>query len=112
LADEAWASALRSPKAGLTVEAARTFEAGLRRFPQDATHRQAYGICRQARRTGAGRCGRRRRAAPMLLSALALNDQLAESDDQLGMLALRRRRFPRGDRTLRAAAPERLGLHA
>jgi Flp pilus assembly protein TadD len=87
LADASVGLGIAQSEAGLTVEAARTFEAGLRRFPQDATHRQAYGIL-LGKLAETGDADAARRAAPMLLSALALNDQLAESHYQLGMLAL------------------------
>ncbi|MBL8173823.1 MAG: tetratricopeptide repeat protein [Bryobacterales bacterium] len=74
--------------AGMLKESQDTFEAGLRRFPQDAMHRQAYGVLlvKLAEAGGAGT----ERAIEMLQSALALDPALAEAHYQLGSLALAR----------------------
>jgi uncharacterized protein HemY len=65
---------------------AASFEAGLRKFPADAMHRQAYGVllARMAE-SGEATAGR---AVKMLESALALEPSLAEAHYQLGSLAL------------------------
>jgi len=64
--------AVAQSQAGLGQDAAATFEAGLTKFPNDAMHRQAYGVL----------------LARMLESALTLNPTLAEPHYQLGSLAL------------------------
>lgn len=74
-------------KAGLPREAAGTFETGLQRFPQDAMHRQAYGVL-LVKLAETGEPDAARRAQQLLTSALALDDKLAESHYQLGTLAL------------------------
>lgn len=72
--------------AGLAQDAEATFEAGLKKFPTDAMHRQAYGVLlvRMAE-SGDAPAGR---AVKMLESALALEPSLAEAHYQLGSLAL------------------------
>ena len=72
--------------AGLVKEAEATFEAGLKKFPKDAMHRQAYGVllARMAE-SGEAPAGR---AVKMLGSALALDPSLAEAHYQLGSLVL------------------------
>jgi tetratricopeptide (TPR) repeat protein len=78
--------AVAQSQAGLGQDAAATFEAGLTKFPNDAMHRQAYGVllARMAESGGAPA----ERAARMLESALTLNPTLAEPHYQLGSLAL------------------------
>ncbi|MFN7651038.1 MAG: tetratricopeptide repeat protein [Acidobacteriota bacterium] len=86
-ADASVGLGIAQSEAGLTAEAARTFTAGLQRFPRDAMHRQAYGVLLvKLAETGDGEAARQ--ARPMLLSALALNESLAESHYQLGLLEL------------------------
>ena len=72
--------------AGLAKDAEATFEAGLKKFPTDAMHRQAYGVllARMAE-SGEATAGR---AVKMLESALAVEPSLAEAHYQLGSLAL------------------------
>jgi len=72
--------------AGLAQDAEATFEAGLKKFPTDAMHRQAYGVllARMAE-SGDAPAGR---AVKMLESALTLEPSLAETHYQLGSLAL------------------------
>jgi len=72
--------------AGLVKEAEATFEAGLKKFPDDAMHRQAYGVL-LARMAESGEAPASR-AVKMLESALALEPSLAEAHYQLGSLAL------------------------
>jgi tetratricopeptide (TPR) repeat protein len=72
--------------AGLAKEAAATFEVGLKKFPNDAMHRQAYGVL-LARMAESGEAPAER-AVKMLESALALEPALAEAHYQLGSLAL------------------------
>ena len=67
-------------------DAAATFEAGLKKFPNDAMHRQAYGVL-LARMAESGEAPAER-AVKMLESALALDPSLAEAHYQLGSLAL------------------------
>jgi tetratricopeptide (TPR) repeat protein len=74
--------------AGLMKEAEATFLAGLKKFPKDAMHRQAYGVL-LARMAESGATSPDR-AAQMLESALALDASLAEAHYQLGSLALAR----------------------
>ena len=73
--------------AGLTAEAAATFEDGLRRFPRDAMHRQAFGVL-LVKLAETGQAGAAAQAARMLESALALDATLAEAHYQLGALSL------------------------
>ncbi len=73
--------------AGMLPEAAATFEDGLRRFPRDATHRQAYGVL-LVKRFETGEAEAAARAAAMLDSALLIDGTLAEAHYQLGALAL------------------------
>ncbi|MCC6362934.1 MAG: tetratricopeptide repeat protein [Bryobacterales bacterium] len=72
--------------AGLMQDAEATFQAGLKRFPHDAMHRQAYGVLLvKLAETGAAK---RSRAVEMLESALKMDPSLAEAHYQLGSLAL------------------------
>jgi tetratricopeptide (TPR) repeat protein len=72
--------------AGLTKDAEATFQAGLKKFPKDAMHRQAYGVLLvKLAETGAAK---RVRAVEMLKSALKMDPSLAEAHYQLGGLAL------------------------
>jgi tetratricopeptide (TPR) repeat protein len=82
--------------AGLLADAQATFEAGVKRFPTDAMHRQAYGVLlsKMAETGAAGKA----RAIEMLESALKLDPSLAEAHYQLGNLALS------GDDAVSAAA--------
>ena len=74
--------------AGLTGEAQATFEAGLKSFPADAIHRQAYGVL-LVKMAEAG-AAPFQRAAGMFTSALQLDPTLAEAHYQLGNLDLAR----------------------
>lgn len=76
-------------QAGLDRNAAATFEAGLARFPQDAMHRQAYGVL-MVKRAEAGDAQAATRAASLFEEALAMDGRLAEPHYQLGSLALAR----------------------
>lgn len=72
--------------AGLAAAAQATFEAGLKKFPGDAVHRQAYGVLLvKLAESGAATDAR---AAAMFESALKLDASLAEPHYQLGNLAL------------------------
>jgi len=73
--------------AGMAREAAETFEAGLKKFPQDPMHRQAYGV-HLVKMAEAGSAAARARAVEMLEEALAMDPGLAEAHYQLGNLAL------------------------
>ncbi len=72
--------------AGLLREAQATFEAGIRRFPGDPAHRQAYGVL-LIKLAEAG-AAPEARAIEMFHSALKLDPNLAEAHYQLGKLAL------------------------
>jgi tetratricopeptide (TPR) repeat protein len=74
--------------AGSLPEAARTLEAGTRKWPADAMHFQAYGVLllRMAEQgSAAGEQG-----PEMLRKALALDPSLSEAHYQLGNLAITR----------------------
>jgi len=75
--------------AGLTAKAVVTFQDGLRRFPRDATHRQAYGVL-LVKLFETGKASAASEATAMLESALAIDSSLAEPHYQLGALALER----------------------
>ena len=95
--------------AGLTKEAEATFRAGLKKFPKDAMHRQAYGVllARMAEAGAAAAGG----AAQMLDSALALDPSLTEAHYQLGCARARAGRCggrARELRSRRAQRPRRL----
>ncbi|MEO7650164.1 MAG: tetratricopeptide repeat protein, partial [Bryobacteraceae bacterium] len=71
--------------AGLSVDGVRTFEAGIKKWPSDAMHYQAYGVLLQRMaETGAAP---ETQAAAMFRKALELNPALAESHYQLGQMA-------------------------
>ena len=72
--------------AGMTEEATRTFEAGIRRFPDHALHYQAYGVL-LANLSESGQAPLSR-AVEMLEVALRHDASLAESHYQLGSIAL------------------------
>lgn len=80
--------AIAQSSAGLTKDAEATLLAGLKKFPQDALHRQAYGVL-LARMAESG-ATTPDRAIQMLESALAIDATLAEAHYQLGSLALAR----------------------
>lgn len=72
--------------AGLENDSVRTLEAGIARFPDDATHYQALGvILLQLSEHGRNTKGR---ARTMFEKALRLNGALAESNYQLGRIEL------------------------
>lgn len=75
--------------AGLSADAATTFADGLRRFPRDATHRQAYGVL-LVKLFETGKVSAAAEATAMLESALKIDASLAEPHYQLGALALAR----------------------
>ena len=92
--------------AGLDQDAGNTFELGLKKFPKDAMHRQAYGVL-LVKLSEAGTVPPER-AVRMLEAALNLDPSLAEAHYQLGGLA-----FARGDAAAavdRFAAAARNGL--
>lgn len=72
--------------AGMAREAQVTFEAGLAKFPEDATHRQAYGV--HLLKMAESGADTRARAVELLESALKMDASLAEAHYQLGNLAL------------------------
>lgn len=74
--------------AGMFQESQATFEAGLKRFPSDPMHRQAYGVL-LVKLAEAGSAPPQQ-AIDMLQSALRLDPSLAEAHYQLGNLALAR----------------------
>jgi Flp pilus assembly protein TadD len=74
--------------AGMLKEAESTFQLGLKKFPADAMHRQAYGVL-LVKLAEAGTASVEG-AAEMLESALKLDASLAEAHYQLGSLALSR----------------------
>jgi tetratricopeptide (TPR) repeat protein len=74
-------------RAGLTAQAAATFETGLKRFPTDAVHYQEYALM-LLKAADAGDAVAESRAVSLLESALALDSSLAEAHYQLGNRAL------------------------
>lgn len=90
-------------QAGLERDAAATFEAGLARFPEDAMHRQAYGVL-MVKRAEAGDTQAADRAASLFEEALAMDSRLAEPHYQLGSLALARGDAAEAVRQFEAAA--------
>ncbi len=80
--------AIAQSSAGLVNDAEATLIAGLKKFPNDALHRQAYGVL-LARMAESGSAPPAR-AIQMLESALAIDATLAEAHYQLGSLALAR----------------------
>ena len=72
--------------AGLEGDSIRTLEAGIERFPSDATHYQALGVVLLQRSEG-GR-DTKARARAMFAKALQLNAALEESNYQLGRMEL------------------------
>ncbi|MFN0167608.1 MAG: tetratricopeptide repeat protein [Bryobacteraceae bacterium] len=80
--------AIAQSAAGLTDAAIATFEAGIRRFPEDAMHRQSLGVLLV--RLGETREDVRARGIQLLESALRLDPRLPEAHYQLGNLALTR----------------------
>lgn len=72
--------------AGLLAEARRTLEAGLRKFPKDAAHHQAYGVLLVKMSESGTVSETEARAA--LEAALKLDGALPEPHYQLGNLAL------------------------
>jgi len=72
--------------AGLLPQAVQTLEAGIRKWPADAMHYQAYGVLllRMAEEGTASED----RGVQMLRKALALHSSLSEAHYQLGNLAL------------------------
>jgi tetratricopeptide (TPR) repeat protein len=72
--------------AGLTKDAEQTFTAGIRKFPKDAVHRQAYGVLLV--KIAELESATPDRAIASFESALELDPSLAESHYQLGSIAL------------------------
>jgi tetratricopeptide (TPR) repeat protein len=74
--------------AGLLPEAVQTLENGIRKWPSDAIHHQAYGVLLlKMSEEGAAS---EEKGVEMLRKALALNPALPEAHYQLGNLAIRR----------------------
>ncbi len=73
-------------KAGMTGEATRTLEAGIRRFSWHGPHYEAFGVL-LAQLADAGEAPRSR-AVAMFESALKLDNSLPESHYRLGNMAL------------------------
>ncbi len=73
--------------AGLVTDAVKTLEAGIRKWPEDAMHYQAFGVLllRMADEGSATEA----RGVQMLLKALELQPALSEAHYQLGNLALK-----------------------
>ena len=74
-------------RAGLSSQAAATFETGLKRFPRDALHYQEYALM-LLKAAEAGDVAAESRALSLLESALAIDSSLAEAHYQLGNRAL------------------------
>jgi len=74
--------------AGMLKESQATFEAGIKKFPNDAIHRQAYGVL-LVKLAEAG-SAMTQHAIAMLQAAIQLDPTLAEAHYQLGSLALTR----------------------
>lgn len=85
-ADASAGLGIAQSSAGLIEEARTTFEAGLRKFPKDAAHHQAYGVLLvKMAESGAAPEAKAREA---LEAALRLDPALPEPHYQLGNLAL------------------------
>jgi Flp pilus assembly protein TadD len=78
--------AMAQSNAGLNKDAESTFEQGIKAFPDDAMHRQAYGVL-LVKMAESG-IGAQDRAVRMLRSALSLDAKLTEAHYQLGSIAL------------------------
>ena len=89
-------------KAGMTGEAARTLETGIRRFAWHAPHYEAFGVL-LVQLADAGEAPRSR-AVGMFESALKLNSSLPESHYQLGNMALAEGKLQEAFTHLTAAA--------
>lgn len=85
-ADASAGLGIAQSSAGLTAEARATFEAGLRKFPKDPAHQQAYGVLLvKMAESGAATESKAREA---LETALRLDPALPEPHYQLGNFAL------------------------
>ncbi|MBS1825430.1 MAG: tetratricopeptide repeat protein [Acidobacteria bacterium] len=85
-ADASVGLGIAQSSAGMLKESQATFEAGLKKFPQDAMHRQAYGVL-LVKLAEAG-AATQDQAVNMLREALRMDPRLAEAHYQLGSLAL------------------------
>ncbi len=88
LADASVGLGIAQSSAGLLKQAKATFEAGLKAFPDDAMHRQAYGVLLV--KLAESGLEPAQHAARMLESALQIDPALAEAYYQLGNLAMSR----------------------
>jgi tetratricopeptide (TPR) repeat protein len=75
--------------AGMSKDAARNFEAGIRRFPKEARFREQYAVA-LLRQSETGDAQAESRAEELLRSALALDPALPDAHYQLGNLALKK----------------------
>ncbi|MBL8210602.1 MAG: tetratricopeptide repeat protein [Bryobacterales bacterium] len=101
-ADASVGLAIAQSSAGLARDAEATLLGGLKKFPNDALHRQAYGVL-LARMAESGSTPADR-AIQMLESALAIDATLPEAHYQLGSLALANEDAAAALRHLEAAA--------
>jgi tetratricopeptide (TPR) repeat protein len=85
--------------AGLTKEAGETFEAGFKKFPEDARLKAAYGavLLNQAE---SGDAQAETRGKQLLQEALALDSSLPDAHYQLGNLALNHGQIPEAEKHL------------
>jgi tetratricopeptide (TPR) repeat protein len=90
------------PAAGMAEAAKRTFEDGIKRFPQDARHHLDYALLLLGL-AEAGSEGARSQAEAQLKMALALDSHLYEADYQLGSMALESGRLSEAVNYLQAA---------
>ena len=82
--------------AGLLPQAVKTLEAGIRKWPGDAVHYQAFGVL--LLRMAEEGSDTEAQGVQMLVKALELNPALSEAHYQLGNLALKHGDSSRGNR--------------
>ena len=85
-ADASLGLAMAQTNAGLEKAAESTFEQSIKAFPNDAMHRQAYGVLLV--KLAESGLATENRAVRMLQSALALDATLTEAHYQLGSITL------------------------
>ena len=89
--------------AGMTEEAAATFEKGIREFPGDALHYQEYGLM-LLKKAASGDTKAELRAVSLLRKAVTLDETLSEAHYELGNVALNRGDLPSAQTHLEQAA--------